>query len=113
MLDDVLVYGFERLAQRDEEVFGQASEEKATHKVDVTGGGFAYRPPAVAGQFDLGRPPVPGGKVAFDQAATLHSSGVMGQAAPLPTDLGRQSADLHTLVRYSAEGVKNVIVGQR
>ena len=89
MLDDVLVHGFKGLAKWAEEVFGHAPEKESPDKVDVARGGFDYRPPAVRGQFDLGCPPVAGGKVAFDQAATLHSSGVMRQPAPFPTELGR------------------------
>ena len=97
MPGDVIVYSFECLAERAEQVFRQSPEEKAPHQVDVAGGGFDHRLPAVRGQFDLGRPPVLCGQVALDQVATFHSSSVMRQPAPLPADLGRQGADLHAL----------------
>ena len=49
----------------------------------------------------------------MDQTAAFHSSGVMRHAAPLPTDLGRQGADLHAVVWHFAQGVEDVVVGQR
>jgi hypothetical protein len=112
-MDDVVVYGFEGFAQWGEELSRQASEEQMPDQVDVAGGGFDDGSPACGGQLDLGRPPVARGEVALHQAAAFHSPGVMRQAAPLPTDLGRQGADLYALVRYSAQGVEDVVIGKR
>ena len=113
MLDDVPVYGVEGLAQWGEQFFGQASKEQPPDQVDVAGGGGDDRSPAVGSQADFGRPPVLGCQAALDQTTAFHAPGVMRQAAPLPTDQGRQGADLHTLVGYSAQGVEDIVVGKR
>src|SRR5205807_1755244 len=87
VLDDVVVYGVESVAQWGEQFFGQASKEQPPDQVDVAGGGCDDRSPAVGSQPDFGRPPVVGGEAALNQAAAFHSPGVMRQAAALPTDL--------------------------
>ena len=91
----------------------QASKEQPPDQVDVAGDGCDDRLPAVGSQPDFGRPPVVGCEAALNQAAAFHSPGVMRQAATLPTDVGRQGADLHALVGYSAQGVEDVVVGKR
>lgn len=113
MLDDVVVYGFERLAQWGEPLFGQAFEEQVSDQVDVARSGFDDRSPAPGSQLNLRHAPIRCSKVALDHSPALHSPGVMRQAAPLPTDPGRQGADLHALVGYSAQGVEDVVVGRR
>ena len=113
MLDDVVIYGFECLAHGGEQLFGQATKEQVTDQVDVARRGFDDRSPTPGSQPDLRRPPIRCSEVALHQSAALHSPGVVRQAAPLPTDLGREGADLHALVGYSAQGVEDVVVGKR
>ncbi len=113
MFDDVVVYGFEGLAQWGEQLFGQAAKEEVPDQVDVAGGGVDDGSLAVGSQPDFGRPPIRGSNVALDQTAAFHSPGVMRHAAALPTDLGGQGADLHAFAGYSAQGVEDVVVGKR
>ena len=113
MFDDVVVYGFECLAQWGEQLFGQAGKEEAPNEVDVARGGFDDGSLAVGSQPDFSSPPIRGSNVALDQTAALHSLGVMRHAAPLPSDLGCKGADLHAFAGYSAQGVEDVVVGKR
>ena len=71
MFDDVVVYGFERLAQWSDQLFGQAAEEEATNQVDVAGGGLDDGSLPVGSQPDFGRPPIRGGHIAVDQTAVF------------------------------------------
>ena len=89
MFDDVVMYGFECLAQWGEELFGQATEKQVTDQVDVARSCFDDRSPTPRSQPNLRRPPVRCSEVALHQSAALHSLGVMRQAAPLPSDLSR------------------------
>ena len=113
VLNDVLVDGFECLAQWGEQLLRQAAEEHVSNQVDVARGRVDDRSPTPGGQPDLRRPPIRGSQVALDESAALHSLGVVRQAAPLPTDLGREGADLHALFTNSAQGVEDVVVGKR
>ena len=113
MFDDVVVYGFECLAQWGEQLFGQAAKEEVPNEVDVARGGFHDGSLAVGSQPDFSRPPIRGSNVAVDQTAALHSLGVMRHAAPLPSDLGCKGADLQACAGYSAQGVEDVVVGKR
>ena len=112
MFDDVVVYGFERLAQWGDQLFGQAAEEEATNEVDVAVGGLDDGSLPIGSQPDFGRPPIRGGHIAADQTAALHSLGVMRYPAALPSDLSGQGADLQTSAGYSAQSVEDVVVGQ-
>jgi hypothetical protein len=113
VLDDVVVYGFKCLGQWGELLFGQAFEEQVSDQVDVARSGFDNRSPTPGSQPNLGRPPIRCSEVALDHSPALHSLGVVRQAAPLPTDPGRQGADLHALVGCCGQGVEDVVVGKR
>jgi hypothetical protein len=78
-----------RLTHWGEQLFGKAAEEQAPDQVDVARGGFDDRSPTRGSQPDLRRPPIRSSQIAVNQSAALHSLGVVRQAAPLPTDLGR------------------------
>ncbi len=113
MFDNVVVYGFECLAQWGKQLFGQAAKEEVPNEVDVAGGGFDDGSMAVGSQTDFSRPPIRGSNVAPDQTAALHSPGVMRNAAPLPPDLGCKGADQQACAGCSAQGIEDVVVGKR
>jgi hypothetical protein len=60
MLNDLVVYGVECLAQWGDQLLRQASKEQPPDQGDVAGG-CDDRSPAVGSQPDFGRPPVVGG----------------------------------------------------
>jgi hypothetical protein len=77
VLDDVVVDGFEGLAQWGEQLFGQTDKEQRSNEGDVARGCFDDGSSAFGGQPDFGCPPVRGSDIALDEAAALHPLGVM------------------------------------